>query len=119
MRSLRAALLSAAPDTVASPRIVVMSPGPFSETAFDQAFLAGALGFPLVQGSDLVVRDGWVWLKPAGWPRTASAIALASAWVQTRSAFFSASSASFLWAGLNHLPAYSPAWAAKVAWISQ
>ena len=71
--ALRAALLSAAPDTVASPRIVVMSPGPFSETAFDQAFLAGALGFPLVQGSDLVVRDGWVWLKPAGWPRTAPA----------------------------------------------
>ncbi len=66
--ALRAALLAAAPDGAGSPRIVVLSPGPLSETAFDQAFLANALGFPLVQGSDLVVRDGYVWMKPAGWP---------------------------------------------------
>ncbi|MET0297018.1 MAG: circularly permuted type 2 ATP-grasp protein, partial [Microbacterium sp.] len=66
--ALRAALLSSVPDDVDEPRIVVLSPGTHSETAFDQAFLANALGFPLVQGSDLVVRDGWVWSKPAGWP---------------------------------------------------
>lgn len=66
--ALRAALLGAAEETIAEPRIVVLSPGTHSETAFDQAFLANALGFPLVQGSDLVVRDGWVWTKPAGWP---------------------------------------------------
>lgn len=66
--ALRAALLSSAADGTADPRIVIMSPGTLSETAFDQAFLAGALGFPLVQGSDLVVHDGWVWMKPAGWP---------------------------------------------------
>ena len=66
--ALRAALLDSAPG-VASPHVVVLSPGPHSETAFDQAFLANALGMPLVQGSDLVVRDGWVWMKPAGWPR--------------------------------------------------
>lgn len=67
--ALRAAFLSAAPEGVDDPRIVIMSPGPLSETAFDQAFLAGALGFPLVQGSDLVVRAGQVWMKPAGWPQ--------------------------------------------------
>jgi len=67
--AVHAALLSAATG-VADPRIVIMSPGALSETAFDQAFLANALGFPLVQGSDLVVRDGWVWMKPAGWPAT-------------------------------------------------
>lgn len=66
--ALRAALVSSAPDDVPSPRVVVMTPGTHSETAFDQAFLANALGFPLVQGGDLVVRDGWVWMKPAGWP---------------------------------------------------
>ena len=66
--ALRAALLSSAPEGVAEPRVVIMSPGTFSETAFDQAFLANALGFPLVQGSDLVVRDGYVWMKPARWP---------------------------------------------------
>ncbi|WP_404445480.1 circularly permuted type 2 ATP-grasp protein [Microbacterium marinum] len=66
--ALRAALIAAAPEERPHPRIVVLSPGPLSETAFDQAFLANALGFPLVQGSDLVVRDGSVWMKPAGWP---------------------------------------------------
>ncbi|MFT3798055.1 circularly permuted type 2 ATP-grasp protein [Microbacterium sp.] len=66
--ALRAALLSSVPEGVTDPRVVIMSPGTFSETAFDQAFLANALGFPLVQGSDLVVRDGWVWMKPARWP---------------------------------------------------
>ncbi|WP_292835325.1 circularly permuted type 2 ATP-grasp protein [Microbacterium sp.] len=66
--ALRAALLSSAPEQVEDPRIVILSPGTLSETAFDQAFLANALGLPLVQGSDLVVRDGWVWMKPAGWP---------------------------------------------------
>lgn len=69
--ALRTALIAAAPDDTSSPRIVVLSPGPLSETAFDQAFIANALGFPLVQGSDLVVRDGAVWMKPAGWPQRA------------------------------------------------
>lgn len=66
--ALRAALIGSAHEGVDEPRIVVLSPGTHSETAFDQAFLANALGFPLVQGSDLVVHDGWVWTKPAGWP---------------------------------------------------
>lgn len=66
--ALRAALLTSVADTVDDPRVVVLSPGTLSETAFDQAFLANALGFPLVQGSDLVVRDGYVWMKPARWP---------------------------------------------------
>ena len=69
--ALRATLIGSAPEGVTSPRVVLLSPGPHSETSFDQAFLASALGFPLVQGSDLVVRDGWVWMKPAGWPRRA------------------------------------------------
>lgn len=68
--ALRSALVASAADEISEPRVVVLSPGTHSETAFDQAFLANALGFPLVQGSDLVVRDGRVWTKPAGWPRT-------------------------------------------------
>ncbi len=66
--ALHASLVASAPEGVAEPRIVVLSPGPHSETAFDQAFLARGLGLPLVQGSDLVVRYGRVWLKPTGWP---------------------------------------------------
>lgn len=45
------------------PRIVMLSPGSYNETYFEQAYLANYLGFPLVQGSDLTVRDGYVWLK--------------------------------------------------------
>ncbi len=67
--ALRSALLQAAPSEVADPRVVVLSPGTHSETAYDQAFIANILGFPLVQGEDLVVRDGWVWMKPAGFPQ--------------------------------------------------
>ncbi|KJL38318.1 hypothetical protein RR49_00725 [Microbacterium ginsengisoli] len=65
--ALRQSLLSAA-EGVADPRVVILTPGALSETAYDQAYLAGALGFPLVQGSDLVVWEGWLWVKPSGWP---------------------------------------------------
>lgn len=61
--ALRSTLMQAAPGDPPNPRVVVLSPGPHSETAYDQAFLAGTLGFPLVQGSDLVVRDGAVWMR--------------------------------------------------------
>ncbi len=68
--ALRAALLGASSDGTDDPRVVVMSPGTLSESAFDQAFLASKLGFPLVQGSDLVVQNGCVWMKPSRWPKT-------------------------------------------------
>lgn len=64
--ALRAALLQSAPDTAADPRVVVLSPGTQSETAYDQAFLASVLGFPLVRGHDLFVRAGAVWMKVFG-----------------------------------------------------
>lgn len=66
LQVLRSALLAAAPGDAASPRVVVLTPGAQSETAYDQAFLASALGFPLVQGGDLTVRDGGVWMRVLG-----------------------------------------------------
>ncbi|MFW6598640.1 circularly permuted type 2 ATP-grasp protein [Propionibacteriaceae bacterium Y2011] len=60
---VRMGLVDAAPTSVEDPRVVVLSPGAHSETSFDQAFLASLLGFPLVEGDDLVVRDGRVWLE--------------------------------------------------------
>jgi uncharacterized circularly permuted ATP-grasp superfamily protein/uncharacterized alpha-E superfamily protein len=44
-------------------RIVLLSPGPDDETYFEHAFLANYLGYTLVQGADLTVREGRVWLK--------------------------------------------------------
>ncbi len=65
-QAMRAALVDAAPQQVEDPRVVVLSPGTHSETAFDQAFLASLLGFPLLEGSDLTVRDGRVWMRVLG-----------------------------------------------------
>ena len=45
------------------PRIALLSPGPFSETYFEQAHLARYLGFLLVEGDDLVVRDGLCYVR--------------------------------------------------------
>src|SRR5262249_44771560 len=40
--------------------------GPWSETAFEHAFLASSLGYPLVEGADLTVREGRVWMRSLG-----------------------------------------------------
>jgi uncharacterized circularly permuted ATP-grasp superfamily protein/uncharacterized alpha-E superfamily protein len=64
--AFRSALLQSAHGDLSDPRVVVLTPGTHSETAYDQAALATNLGFPLVQGSDLVVRDGWVVMKSLG-----------------------------------------------------
>ena len=44
--------------TRSEPRICLLTPGPYSETYFEQAHLARYLGFLLVEGEDLVVREG-------------------------------------------------------------
>jgi uncharacterized circularly permuted ATP-grasp superfamily protein/uncharacterized alpha-E superfamily protein len=46
-----------------APLVVLLTPGPFNETYFEHALLARYLGFPLVEGSDLTVRSGCVWMK--------------------------------------------------------
>ena len=61
--TLRTALVDVAPRNTENPRIGVLTPGQDHETYFEQAYLASYLGFTLVQGDDLLVRDGTVWLK--------------------------------------------------------
>ncbi len=46
-----------------NPQVVVLTPGAHNETYFEHAYLANYLGFPLVQSSDLVVRNGSVWMR--------------------------------------------------------
>lgn len=45
------------------PLTVLLTPGPLNETYFEHTYLARYLGLPLVEGSDLTVREGCVWLK--------------------------------------------------------
>ena len=47
----------------ADARVVLLTPGPYSETYFEHVYLARYLGIALVEGGDLVVRDERVWLK--------------------------------------------------------
>lgn len=46
-----------------NPQVVLLTPGPFNETYFEHAYLARYLGFPLVEGADLTVRDRRVYMK--------------------------------------------------------
>ncbi len=45
------------------PRICLLTPGPFSQTYFEQAYLARYLGILLVEGDDLTVQDGQVHVR--------------------------------------------------------
>jgi len=49
-----------------APRIALQSPGPRSATYFEDAYLARYLGYTLVEGGDLAVRDERVALKTLG-----------------------------------------------------
>jgi uncharacterized circularly permuted ATP-grasp superfamily protein/uncharacterized alpha-E superfamily protein len=46
-----------------NPRIVLLTPGPYNETYFEHAYLARYLGYTLVEGGDLTVRDRVLYLK--------------------------------------------------------
>jgi len=45
------------------PRVVLLTPGPYNETYFEQAYLARYLGYSMVEGQDLTVCDQQVFLK--------------------------------------------------------
>ncbi len=62
-KALRKGLADIAPHNKEDPRIVILTPGSLNETYFEHAYLSSYLGFSLVQGDDLTVRDGRVWLK--------------------------------------------------------
>ena len=62
-RSIRAGVARAAPDGTDEPRVVILTPGPLSETYFEHAYLASYLGYSLVEGRDLVVTNNRVWLR--------------------------------------------------------
>ena len=62
-RDFREALLRLSPAARTHPRVVLLTPGPWNETYFEHSYLARYLGFTLVQGSDLTVRENRVFLK--------------------------------------------------------
>jgi uncharacterized circularly permuted ATP-grasp superfamily protein len=62
-REVQETLAQLAPRRRTKPRVVMLTPGPHNETYFEQAYLARYLGYMLVEGQDLTVRDNHVFLK--------------------------------------------------------
>jgi uncharacterized circularly permuted ATP-grasp superfamily protein len=63
-RRLRESLAALAPAAATGiPRVVTMTPGPHNETYFEHLYLSNYLDYTLIEGANLTVRDGRVWLK--------------------------------------------------------
>ncbi len=62
-RDVQATLARLATRRTDDPRVVMLTPGPYNETYFEQSYLARYLGYSLVEGQDLTVRDDKVYLK--------------------------------------------------------
>ncbi len=65
-RTMRRTLARLAPHREGHARVAVLTPGPRDAAHFEHAYLATYLGYTLVQGSDLSVRDGALWLRTLG-----------------------------------------------------
>ncbi|WP_439817205.1 circularly permuted type 2 ATP-grasp protein [Zavarzinia sp. CC-PAN008] len=61
----RQALASAA-TCAGTPRLALLTPGPGSPNYHEDAFLARYLGFSLIRGDDVTVRDNRIYLKTLG-----------------------------------------------------
>ena len=61
-QQMRAKLVSLSPNQE-QPRVVILTPGAHNETYFEHAYFANYMGLHLVQSGDLIVRNGYVWMK--------------------------------------------------------
>ncbi len=62
LRTLR----SLSPRDIPEPNVVVLTPGSFNSAYFEHMFLAQQMGVDLVEGSDLFVDEGRVWMRTTG-----------------------------------------------------
>ena len=74
VRTLQETLARQAPSDDEAPLVVLLTPGRFNESYFEHLYLARQLGYPLVEGGDLTVRDATVYLKTLNGLRRVHAI---------------------------------------------
>jgi uncharacterized circularly permuted ATP-grasp superfamily protein len=67
-------LRASAPSTTDDPTVVVLTPGMHNSAYFEHAFLAQQMGVELVEGQDLFVRDGFVYMRTTRGPRRVDVI---------------------------------------------
>ncbi|WP_055129142.1 circularly permuted type 2 ATP-grasp protein [Pseudomonas mediterranea] len=73
-RTLQETLARQAPSDGEPPLVVLLTPGRFNESYFEHLYLARQLGYPLVEGGDMTVRDATVYLKTLSGLRRVHAI---------------------------------------------
>ncbi len=61
-------LRAVAPSGADDPVVVLLTPGRYNSAYFEHVFLAEQMGIELVEGSDLFVRDGDVWMRTTEGP---------------------------------------------------
>ncbi len=52
-----------APDHINEPTVVVLTPGIYNSAYYEHSFLAQQMGVELVEGRDLAVKDGFVYMR--------------------------------------------------------
>jgi uncharacterized circularly permuted ATP-grasp superfamily protein len=67
-------LRTVAPAGVAEPTVVLLTPGMYNSAYFEHAFLAQQMGIELVEGQDLVVRDGFCYMRTTQGPKRVDVI---------------------------------------------
>ncbi len=67
-------LRSVAPQGVDDPTVVLMTPGMHNSAYFEHAFLAQQMGIELVEGQDLFVDDGYVFMRTTRGPKRVDVI---------------------------------------------
>jgi uncharacterized circularly permuted ATP-grasp superfamily protein len=61
-------LRAVAPSGAQDPVVVLLTPGRYNSAYFEHVFLAEQMGIELVEGGDLFVRDGFVWMRTTEGP---------------------------------------------------
>lgn len=67
-------LRAVAPAGVNDPTVVVLTPGMYNSAYFEHAFLAQQMGVELVEGQDLFVKDGFVYMRTTQGPKRVDVI---------------------------------------------
>lgn len=67
-------LRASAPTTTDDPTVVVLTPGMYNSAYFEHAFLAQQMGVELVEGQDLYVKDGFVYMRTTRGPKRVDVI---------------------------------------------
>ena len=73
-QKLHEALAEIAPAGTEDPQVVLLSPGTYNSAYFEHIFLAREMGVPLVEGRDLVVENGRVFMRTIAGPQPVDVI---------------------------------------------